>query len=155
MVRPDHALWAEFLKWTLLRPDSMNVFRTQRARPDVRGALRGLGTQHLVFQLEHGWLVVGPTGVTVVTAGADDPVAASIWASDRADQMRSDLAVEMPWVPFVDALVVVDHVDETIGVLACGAIPCSMLRSSIMDGPHTVDEEALARITRVALHHRV
>jgi len=155
MVQPDHKFWAEFLKWTHHRPDSMNVFRTQRARPDVLGELRRLGTQHIVFQLEQGWLVVGPTGVMVVACGAGDPLAASIWACDRADQMRSDLALEMPWVPFVDALVVIDHVDEEVGALACGAVPCSMLRSSIMDGPHTVDDDSLARITRLALHHRV
>lgn len=128
------------------------MFRSVRpAAVDVSAELRGLPTNHLTFQLEGAWLVVGPTGLFVIVPDEGDLEGAAERATSRALEVRSRLAAELAWVPFVDALVATNRDDATTR-LPCIALPADLLRFTIVEGPRTVDEDTLSKLALLSLH---
>jgi hypothetical protein len=140
------------LKWEGSATDRREVlFRSAKARVrDVGGELRRLATSHSTFQLDGGWFVVGPTGLFVVAAGEPDLGTAARWAVDRATAMRAELADQLVWVPFVDAIVATSHSGPGTD-LPCLVVPVSLLRSTIEDGPRTVDDATLSKLGLLAM----
>jgi hypothetical protein len=121
------------------------MFRSVRAVPDVGAELRELPATHVAYLAEGSWIVLGPTGLFVVTDGASGLYEAALTSVLGAFRLRSDLATELAWVPFVDALVVTDDpppADE----LPCPAVPARLLRSTVSEGPRIVDEGTLSWI---------
>jgi len=133
--------------------DDRRVFRSRSDAADrLHQQLRALPTQFLVYMLDAAWFVVGPTGLFVVTDQGDDPSGACTRAASQAQTVRSELADELHWVPFVDAIVVGDGRKLDIGTVSdCALIPRSLLRATLCDGPKTVDDESLARLAMVGL----
>jgi hypothetical protein len=131
------------------------MFRSVRsAAVDVSAELQQLPTSHVSFQLEGAWFIVGPTGLFVVVADEGDVVEAADRATQRAVEVRTQLARDVAWVPFVDALVATQH-DESCRTLPCITVPTHLLRYTLTEGPRAVDEETLARLIRARLsHHR-
>jgi hypothetical protein len=122
------------------------MFRSVRAAaPDVEAELRELPATHAAFLEEGSWVVLGPTGLFVVTDGATGLYEAALSSVLGAFRLRSDLATELAWVPFVDALVVADDAPPA-DELPCPAVPFRMLRSILSEGPRIVDEQTLAWI---------
>jgi hypothetical protein len=127
------------------------MFRSARnAAFDVGAELRLLPESHTAFELEGAWLVVGPTGLFVVAWDEDDLELAAQRAVRRADEVRSRLALELAWVPFVDALVFTSHPDGQLR-LPCIAVPATMMRSALAEGPPSVDDDTLARLRELPL----
>ena len=116
----------------------------------VAGQLQLLPVWHVTFQLEGAWLVVGPTGLFVITADDGDLRAAADRATARALEVRNRLATELAWVPFVDALVGTSR-DEALAELPCLAVPIDLLLYTIAEGPRTGDDDTLERLTRMRL----
>ena len=116
----------------------------------VAAQLQLLPVWHVTFQLEGAWLVIGPTGLFVITADEGDLRAAADRATARAGEVRTRLATELAWVPFVDALVGTVR-DESVAELPCLAVPTDLLRYTIAEGPRTVDDDTLERLTRMRL----
>ncbi len=127
------------------------MFRTTRAPGvDVSAELRDLPTSHLTYHHEGAWFVLGPTGLFVITADEGDLAQAADLAVANAAALRGDLATQLAWVPFVDALVATHHPDAALG-LPCIAVPASLLRLTVSEGPRTVPESSLAQLTRLWL----
>jgi hypothetical protein len=123
------------------------MFRPLRTTAgDVAAELRELPTSHVTFQHDGTWFVLGPTGLFVVADGHDDARRAGLAAVAGARQLRGDIAAELAWIPFVDALVVSDA-DAPPG-LPCPSVPLRMLRSTLTEGPRIVDDAPLAHIIR-------
>jgi hypothetical protein len=123
------------------------MFRpTRTAAGDVAAELRELPTTHVTFQHDGAWFVLGPTGLFVVADGQLDARQAGLAAVLGARRLRVDIASELAWIPFVDALVVSDA-DAPEG-LPCPSVPLRMLRSTLTDGPRIVDDSTLAHIIR-------
>jgi hypothetical protein len=123
------------------------MFRPIRtAAADVAAELRELPTSHVTFQHDRAWFVLGPTGLFVVADGQLDARRAGLAAVLGARRLRVDIASELAWIPFVDALVVSDA-DAPEG-LPCPSVPLRMLRSTLTDGPRIVDDSTLAHIIR-------
>jgi hypothetical protein len=127
------------------------MFRTTRSPGvDVSGELRDLPTSHLTYHHEGAWFVLGPTGLFVITADDGHLQEAAELAVANAARLRADLAKELAWVPFVDALVAT-HNPEAALSLPCIAVPVSLLRYTVSEGPRTVPEATLAQLTRLWL----
>ena len=121
------------------------MFRSVRAAPDVEAELRELPASHVSYLHEGSWVVLGPTGLFVVTDGSTGLYEAALTSVLGAFRLRSDLATDLAWVPFVDALVVADDAPSA-DELPCPAVPARMLRATVSEGPRTVDEATLAWI---------
>lgn len=127
------------------------MFRTSRSvLVDLESELRSLPADHVVFVLDDAWLVVGPTGVFVVADGDEDLGAATRRVAARADALRTRLADEMPFVPFVDAVVTTSTVDFD-PVQPALVIPVDLVRFTICEGRTIVDVDTLARLTLLGL----
>ena len=127
----------------------MGVFRTRRSTHDeTRDELRRLGTAHIAFQVDNGWLVVGPTGLFVIGTADRDCATVANRLVVLARGLRNRLANELTLVPCVDALLVCDPPDDV--ELPCLTIGVGNLRSMIADGPRTVDADTLGRLGRLA-----
>ena len=151
MAHGDRVTWAELLKSDRSPTDQGGVFRS--ARPiasEARDELVRLGTAHITFQIDDGWLVVGPTGLFVVSTATGDLATAADDVCTRAGEIRKRLANDLSFVPFVDAVLVTD---ERLpgGALPCMAIDPSNLRTTIAEGPRTIDDETLGRLGLLAL----
>jgi hypothetical protein len=122
------------------------MFRSVRAATsDVGAELRELPASHVAYLHEGSWVVLGPTGLFVVTDGAEHLYEAALTSVLGAFRLRSDLAVDLAWVPFVDALVVADDAPPA-DELPCPAVPARLLRSTVSEGPRIVDAVTLAWI---------
>ncbi len=117
--------------------------------------LSDISSEHLVFDIDHAWFVVGPTGVFVVCGDDGGAEFASQRAVDRARIMRSKLANELSWIPFVDSLVVTDDASmiEEAGRVEtqCPVIPLDMLAVTVNDGPRSIDEDTLGKLALLGL----
>jgi hypothetical protein len=122
------------------------MFRPVRAAAwDVGAELRELPASHVAYPREGSWIVLGPTGLFVVTDGAESPRDAALSSVLGARRLRSDLADELHWVPFVDALVVADDLAAD-HELPCPAVPARLLRWAVSEGPRLVDDRTLSKI---------
>jgi hypothetical protein len=109
---------------------------------DLARALEGLPDDVTVRSLGGAHLVVGPAGAQVVAlddGSADAPRAVARLAS----VVRSALAEEVPWMPFVHALLVTDRADPCPP--ATRISPALLLRA-VSEGPVTLDPAILDRL---------
>jgi len=68
-----------------------------------------LPDDYLVRRCIDQWVVVGPTGLFVIGRENSDPDADTRRTASMAHLLRTRLAEELSWVPFVSAVVVSDH----------------------------------------------
>lgn len=129
------------------------MFRWARSDElDLSATLAQLPTHFLTFVLDGAWLVVGPTGVFVVTGDEDGLDRAVTRVEARAIEMRAHLSNELDWVPFVDALVVSAEPVEDHGADGPATVlPADLVISAITSGRQTVDDETLMKLTRIGL----
>lgn len=128
------------------------MFRSVRSPAlDVSGALRALPTSHVTYFHDQSWLVMGPTGLFLITVGEGDVEAAAAAALGAARRLRAALAAEVAWVPFVDAVVVVASLRRPQPSVPALVVAIDRLASTIADGPRIVDDETLARLTRMRM----
>jgi hypothetical protein len=127
------------------------MFKSARSTAvDVSAELQQLPTTHTTFHLEGSWFVVGPTGLFVITAEDGDLDEAAGRAVRQAEELRAQLALELAWVPFVDAVVATASNDGPMR-LPCIAVPLNLLRLAISDGPRTIGDDTLAALARLEL----
>lgn len=109
---------------------------------DLTRALAGLPDDVTVRPMGGAHLVVGPVGAQVVAL--DDGSADAPRATARlASVVRSALAEEVPWMPFVHALLVTDRADPCPP--ATRISPALLLRA-VSEGPVTLDAAILERL---------
>jgi hypothetical protein len=127
------------------------VFGATKPAVDVQAQLTSLPVEHLTFHVEGGWLVIGPTGLFVLTSDDGDLEGAARRAVERAQEVRDRLSQELVWVPYVDPLVATAD-PEGPRQLPCLAIPADLVTAAIVEGPQTVDNETLAKLGRLQLN---
>lgn len=116
------------------------------APEDIGRALAELPDDISVHPVGPAHLVVGPAGAQIVVA--DDGSAEAPRAAARlASVVRSALAEDVPWTPFVHALLVTDRPDPCPPATR---VSPAHLRAAVAEGPETVEPELLARL-RAAL----
>ena len=116
---------------------------------DVTRHVTQLPPEFEVQRLEDHWLVAGPTGIFVVGRSDADPAGDAERTSTLAHHVRSALSNLMSWVPFVDALLVVPHVqlgDPSPSALACTAVEAAMLPVVLTSGAEVVGPAHLAEL---------
>ncbi len=99
----------------------------------------------MVRRIGDHWAVVGPTGVFVV--GRGDGNGGDIGETARqtatlAHRLRDRLSQSIHWVPFVDALLLVEY--QTAGTsayegLECTVVAADLLRSVLTSGPESIE----------------
>ena len=95
-------------------------------------------------------VVVGPAGAFVLADGGDDPVATGDRVVSLTHSLRSILATQLTWVPFIDPIVVVDDDwdDEAAG--AATSVPADLLAPTILYGAGRLDPAAADHIVAAA-----
>lgn len=127
------------------------MFRSTRSVLfDLEAELRSLPADHVVYVLDGAWLVVGPTGVFVVTGDGDDVATAARWAAEQAEETRSRLADQIAFVPFVDAVVATASLDYDPAQPAL-VIPVDLVHFTICEGRTIVDDDSLRQLRLLGL----
>jgi hypothetical protein len=109
---------------------------------DLARALASLPDDITVRPLGGAHLVVGPAGAQVVALDDGSPDAPRA-AARLASVVRSALAEEVPWMPFVHALLVTDRPDPCPP--ATRISPALLLRA-VSEGPAILDPTILERL---------
>lgn len=125
------------------RADTEEVFRPRPNTPDVHVHVMTLPDDYLVRRVHDQWAVVGPTGLFLVGRSDGDPAAAARRTAAAAHLLRTRLADVVPWMPFVNALVVAD---EECSDLSCSVIRVDRLESMLTDGHRELDDGALQQL---------
>ncbi len=97
---------------------------------------------------EH-WLVAGPTGIFAIGRSEGDIARDAERTSVLAHDLRSALSDQMPWVPFVDSLLVVsaDQIRHAaVAQLACTVLTPDMLPVALTTGTTVVTPEDLTEL---------
>lgn len=122
------------------------MFRSHRVSPaSLSDTLRGLGNAVTVFDVDDAWLVVGPTGLFVLTEDTGDLPAAAGRAAERAGRVRLRLSDELVWVPFIDAMCVTSVVAFDPSQ-PCLIVPHDLVVHTVTGGPASIDAETLAKL---------
>lgn len=96
----------------------------------------------MVRRISDHWVVVGPTGVFVVGRGDSDIADAARGTATLAHRLRDRLSESIHWVPFVDALVLIENQNSTQGSdlsLDCTVVEADQLHSVLTSGPESID----------------
>ncbi len=101
----------------------------------------------LVRRCDDHWIVVGPTGLFVVGRANGDLRSATRDAVAMASLVRTRLADLVPWVPFVNAVVVAERDRHDLN---CPVVDLDGLRPFLRDGGSQLDGNGLH-----ALRHHV
>jgi hypothetical protein len=109
---------------------------------DLAHALSELPEAFTVCPLGPAHLVLGPTGAQVVALDDGSPEAPRATAR-LASVVRSALAEEVPWTPFVHALLVTDRADPCPPATRVAA---PQLLRAVADGPEALDPDLLGRL---------
>lgn len=123
-----------------------------RARPNVREVTRHVTELPSEFEVQRvgdHWLVVGPTGIFAIGRSEGDIARDAERTSVLAHDLRSALSDRMPWVPFVDSLLVVadDHIRHaSVAQLACTVVTPDMLPLALTTGASVVNPDDLAEL---------
>jgi hypothetical protein len=116
------------------------VFKPRPTTPDVRVQVMTLPDDYLVRRFRDHWAVVGPTGLFLVGRCEGDTTACALRTAAAAHLLRTRLADVVPWVPFVNAVVVAD---EERADLACTVIDIDQLEGVLTDGHEVLDPSGL------------
>jgi hypothetical protein len=128
------------------------VLRSPSNAREVSRHVAALPPDYEVQRSGEHWVVAGPTGIYTVGRAESDPARDAERTSMLAHELRAALSDEVPWVPFVDALLVAPHdvlTDPSAGSLACTVVELDMLRLALTTGAVTVHERELAEIQRL------
>lgn len=119
------------------------MFKSQPNAREVTRQVTELPPEFEVRRLGEHWSIVGPTGIFVVGRATRDVARSAERTSSIAHELRGQLSHLIPWVPFVDALVIADkeHSD-----LACTVIELDMLVFALTWGGTTIDPIGLAQL---------
>lgn len=119
--------------------------RTTRTRPPtLEGVLAALPDPITVYIVEGTYFVVAPSGLFVVAENPIDLAVGAAAAANGADRIRDTLATRLPWVPFVDAVVVSDRDGDGLPALT---VPIDLVASTILGGPDVIDRPTLERLS--------
>lgn len=116
----------------------------QNAR-DVSRWVARLPTEYLVCRHGEHWVVVGPTGIHVVGGAGDDAVASAEAVLSLAHRVRTALSDLVPWVPFIDALLVSADADLRV---PCTVVDLPSLELALLTGPTAIDDQGLEELCR-------
>lgn len=118
------------------------MFRPAPYARDVSRQVARLPLDYFVCRLAEHWIVVGPTGIFVVGHADDQPLASAEATVSLAHRLRADLSDVIPWVPFVDAMLVVeDHLR-----LPCTVVDIGSLELALLSGPRAIDEAGVSQL---------
>ncbi|CAN5512478.1 hypothetical protein BH10ACT3_BH10ACT3_04280 [soil metagenome] len=121
------------------------MFTSRSTTKDLVGRVARLPDEYMVRRVLDQWAVAGPTGLFVVGRADADLAASAHRTASMAHQLRAMLSNEVPWVPFVDALLVADG--EGSG-LECTVVDLDMLEMMLTGGAPAIDEVSLHQIKR-------
>lgn len=128
------------------------MLRTHANAREVSRHVAALPPDYEVQRAADHWVVAGPTGIFAVGRAERDAVRDAERTSVLAHEVRATLSDLVPWVPFVDALLVVPHdvlADPGAAALACTVVELDMLPTVLTTGAVTVRERELAEIQRL------
>lgn len=138
------------------------MFRTPAPSTDVPRHITELPAEYEVQRLAEHWVIAGPTGIFTVGRTDGEVQRDAEHLSLLAHELRASLSRMMPWVPFVDALLVAQPeqvADLPASALACTVVGLGMLPVALTCGPQTIDPDELRELYRVLplainrLHH--
>ena len=124
------------------------MFRTPRptrssriSPPTLDSSLLALPDGIVVFIVGGTYFVVAATGLFVVAENRVDVSVAAAAAATAADQIRALLSDRVPFVPFIDAIVVSDAAPgDSLPALV---VPRDLLQATILNGPAVIDSATL------------
>lgn len=128
------------------------MLRTHANAREVSRHVTELPTEYEVQRLDDHWLVAGPTGIFAVGRSERDVVGDAWRTSLLAHEVRAALSDMMPWVPFVDPLLVASHgqrADLPAAASACTVVEPDMLPIALTSGAATIGEDELVEIYRL------
>jgi hypothetical protein len=102
-----------------------------------------LPDDYLVRRLGDHWVVVGPTGCFVVGRAVEEDSGAPERAAELAVLFRTRLADAVPWVPYVDVVLVGDP-ERSHPV--CTYVEPDLLETVLTNGPAVLDGVALHQL---------
>ena len=121
------------------------MFRPHPNAREVSRRVARLPLDYAVDRLGDHWIVLGPTGLFVVGRAGDDLTADADVTVALAHRIRSHLSDVMPWVPFIDALVVTADADLSV---PCTLVDIATLEMALLSGPISIDEVGLNQLRR-------
>jgi hypothetical protein len=125
--------------------DVLDVFTLHRVPADqIDAVLSVLPNTYSTIGLGEARLVVGPTGVFVVSPTGDNVQQTADDLVQRAVGLRTELAQRMSLVPFIDALVIVGDGGER--PFAATGVPLDLLAATITQGPDLLADAVRERL---------
>jgi hypothetical protein len=125
------------------------VIRTHPNAREVSRHVTELPGEFEVQRVGDHWLVAGPTGIFAVGRTDHDVVQDAVRTSVLAHDVRTALSDLMPWVPFVDSLLVVHH-DQVgkvdVADLACTVVEVDMLPIALTTGAEMIGPDELVEL---------
>lgn len=112
------------------------------APDDLDGALDSLPPGYLVVPLGRARFVLGPSGAHVMVLDDGHPAAPRV-VSRLASVIRSALAEQIAWVPYVDAFLVTDRREPCPPATR---VPHGLIPRSLVDGPAVLSRTELERL---------
>ena len=125
--------------------DDDGVFGPRSSTRELLRRVTRLPDEYMVRRVRDHWAVAGPTGLFVVGRAGGDLAESAHRTAVLAHQMRTLLSEEVPWVPFVDALLVAKH--ERNG-LECTVVELDTLETTLTGGAQQIDTIELHQIKR-------
>lgn len=119
---------------------------------DVSRRVTELPAEFEVQRLGERWVVAGPTGIFAVGRTGGDVTGDAERLSLLAHEVRATLSELIPWVPFVDPLLVAhpDHLSDLgIARLACTVVELPMLPIALANSARTIGDGELHEIHRI------
>ena len=121
------------------------MFRPHPNAREVSRRVARLPLEYAVNRLGDHWIVLGPTGLFVVGRAGDDLTVDADVTVALAHRIRTHLSDAMPWVPFIDALVVTADADLSV---PCTLVDIATLEMALLSGPISIDEVGLNQLRR-------
>jgi hypothetical protein len=121
------------------------VFRPHPNAREVSRRVARLPLDYVVSRLGDHWIVLGPTGLFVVGRAGDDLTLDANTTLALAHRIRAHLSDAMPWVPFIDALLVTAEEDLSV---PCTVVDIATLEMALLSGPVSIDDVGLAQLRR-------
>ena len=119
------------------------MFRPHPNAREVSRRVARLPLDYVVERLDEHWIVLGPTGVFVVGRAGDDLALDAEATIALAHRIRTQLSDVVPWVPFVDALLVTAEADLSV---PCTIVDIATLEMALLSGPISIDEVGLSQL---------
>jgi len=119
------------------------VFRPHPNAREVSRRVARLPLDYAVSRLGDHWIVLGPTGLFVVGRAGDHLASDADVTVALAHRIRAHLSDVMPWVPFIDALLVTAEADLSV---PCTLVDIATLEMALLSGPVSIDDVGLEQL---------